>query len=79
MANIKITNLQSAEAALILGSEDLTNSIRDLSEEELKINGGSKGHGKGEYEEKEYEYEKKEYEYEKKPYYSYEKKPYYYC
>lgn len=72
MANIKISDLQSLEAALTSGVSlnPSTDSVRDLTEEELKIRGGSKGEGKyGEYE----EYEKKpEYEYEKKPY------PYYF-
>jgi hypothetical protein len=81
MANIMISDLQSLEAALSNGVSLIPsiNSMRDLTEEELKIRGGSKGKGEyGEYEE--YEYEKKrKYKYEDKyeeKSYGYEKKPY---
>jgi hypothetical protein len=43
MANITISNLQPAGADLF-GSEDLANSMRDLSQEELKIRGGKHGY-----------------------------------
>jgi hypothetical protein len=43
MANITISNLQPAGADLF-GSEGLANSMRDLSQEELKIRGGKHGY-----------------------------------
>jgi hypothetical protein len=61
MANVELSSLQPAGAALFFGSEDLTHSMRDLTEEELKIRGGSKGSSKS---------------YSKKSYSSFKKKPY---
>ncbi len=66
MSNIEISNLQPAGAALFLGSEDLTNSVRDLSEDELRIRGGSKkGYSKKSYSKKSYSssFKKKSYYY----------------
>lgn len=53
MSNIKISNLQPAGAALFFGSEDLANSFRDLSEDELRIRGG-KGYSNKSYSSKSY-------------------------
>lgn len=44
MANIKISEL--AGSALFSGSESFMDSMRDLTEDELKISGGG-GHGCG--------------------------------
>jgi hypothetical protein len=66
MANIELSNLQPAGAALFFDSKDLNNSVRDLSEDELRIRGGSKE-----------EYSSKSYS--KKSYSSsFKKKSYYY-
>lgn len=43
MSNISISDLNPAGSALFSGSEGFMDTIRDLSEDELKISGG---HGK---------------------------------
>jgi hypothetical protein len=66
MSNIEISNLQPAGAALLFSSEDLTNFIRDLSEDELRIRGGSKeGYSSESYSKKSYSssFKKKSYYY----------------
>ncbi|MDJ0703178.1 MAG: hypothetical protein QNJ46_07860 [Leptolyngbyaceae cyanobacterium MO_188.B28] len=40
MANIKISNLKPAGSALFSDSESFMGSMRDVSEDELKITGG---------------------------------------
>ena len=40
MANIKISNLKPAGFALLSDSESFMGSMRDVSEDELKITGG---------------------------------------
>jgi hypothetical protein len=44
MANIKISDLSPIGAALFAGTDNLMGSIRDLTQDELKITGG--GHSK---------------------------------
>jgi hypothetical protein len=66
MANIEISNLQPAGAALLFGSEGSASFVRDLTEEELKIKGGSKGKSYSKSYSKKYSSS-----FKKKPYYSY--------
>jgi hypothetical protein len=45
MANISITDLQPAGSGLFADSESFIDSMRDLSENELKMTRGGKGYG----------------------------------
>jgi hypothetical protein len=47
MANISITDLQPAGSGLFADSESFIDSMRDLSENELKMTRGGKGCGSG--------------------------------